>query len=127
MEAVESAEIETAATNDLLQKYIQPFMDNKVDNVVLGCTHYPFLIDNMKKISGDKINYIDPAEAVVKQVERMLNKYDIGNEEENTAHHVLYSSGSNFPVKKLLPTLDYSKIKIVVNSRSQHTNNPSDN
>lgn len=113
VEAVESAEIETATTKDLLQKYIQLFIDNEVDNVVLGCTHYPFLIDSMRKISGEKINYIDPAEAVVNQVERMLNKYEIRNKEGNTSNHVLYSSGSNFLVKELLPEIDYSNIKII--------------
>ncbi|OGU55716.1 MAG: glutamate racemase [Ignavibacteria bacterium RBG_13_36_8] len=115
VELVEAGELESQEVSDTLKKYINSFLNNAVDNVVLGCTHYPFLIDKMKEISGNKINYIDPAQAVIKQVERLLVQYDIQNSASNAADHQMYSSGKNFPVKKLLPDLNYSNIKITTN------------
>lgn len=116
VEIVEKGELDTEKTRDVLKKYITPFIERDVDRVVLGCTHYPFLIDEMMKISGDKIDYLNPAKAVVKQVERMLDKFKLTNEDQKTGRHVLYSSGDNFPVKKLLPELDYNKIQIIINN-----------
>jgi len=113
VELIENGKLDSEKTEETLKKYITPFIESNVDNVVLGCTHYPFLIGSMKKISGDKITFIDPAKAVVMQVDRMLIKYDIKNETMENVTHLLYSSGINFPVAQLLPELDYSNIKII--------------
>ena len=115
VDIVERGESDTDEAREILRKYITPFLESEVDRVVLGCTHYPFLIDEMKKISGDKIDYLNPAKAVVKQVERLLDKFNLMNEEGKRAGHILYSSGNIFPVRKLLPELDYSRIQITTN------------
>jgi hypothetical protein len=43
-----------------------------IDTVVLGCTHYPFVIPLIQKIVGAKVRVIDPAPAVARQVGRLL-------------------------------------------------------
>jgi len=113
VDLIELGKINSTETSETLEKYISTLINKNVDEVVLGCTHYPFLIDQMKKVSGDKINYIDPASAVVKQVERMLIKHEIKNGSDKIGNHKLYSSGSFFPAKELLPEFDISSIEII--------------
>jgi hypothetical protein len=43
-----------------------------IDTVVLGCTHYPFVIPLIQQITGPDVRVIDPAPAVARQVQRLL-------------------------------------------------------
>jgi glutamate racemase len=47
-------------------------LDQGIDTVVLGCTHYPFVIPLIKHIVGPSVRVIDPAPAVARQVQRLL-------------------------------------------------------
>jgi glutamate racemase len=46
------------------------------DNIVLGCTHYPFLRDSIRALVGDTVQIVDPAAAVAKEVMRKLPATD---------------------------------------------------
>ncbi len=81
VELVESCKADTDESEVLLKKYLDPLVKDNIDQLVLGCTHYPFLINRMKKILGDKVNIIDPSLAVTNRVRFLLNeqgqKFDI--------------------------------------------------
>jgi glutamate racemase len=47
---------------------LRPLLDEGADTIVLGCTHYPFLLDTMKKIAGKGVKFIDPAPAVARHL-----------------------------------------------------------
>ena len=51
---------------------------------MLGCTHYAFLINRIKKIVGDKVNIIDPPPAVVKRVKQLLEENNIASDVART-------------------------------------------
>jgi len=55
-----------------LQKDLQPFLDEKVDVVALGCTHFPFLRKEMQNILGKKILLLDSGPAIARHVKRIL-------------------------------------------------------
>jgi glutamate racemase len=113
VELIEQAKLDNSKTISYCREYINYFLDNNVDTVVLGCTHYPFLINKFEEISGHKIHFIDPAIPVVKQIERVLMYHGFQNNSNSIGSHSVYSSGTSFAIKALLPDLDYSKIKIV--------------
>lgn len=70
---IEAGKIEE--TKLLLKEYILPMLEKGVDNIVLGCTHYPFLIPIIKElIAPNKINIIDSGLAVAKQTKAVLNE-----------------------------------------------------
>ena len=46
--------------------------EKRIDTIVLGCTHYPYVIPMIRKIVGPEIRIIDPAPAVARQVGRLL-------------------------------------------------------
>lgn len=74
---IESGRINSVEIEDLLRQHLKPFEDAGVDTLVLGCTHYPFLTPLIRKILGDGIQLIDTSEAVVKQLTRKLDEFQL--------------------------------------------------
>jgi len=69
---IEKGDLYSSETLLILQNALSPMMKQGVDRIVLGCTHYPFVIPLIKKIVGPEIQVIDPAPAVAQQVVRVL-------------------------------------------------------
>ena len=74
---IEAGDIDGPMTYSILNNALFPMLSLGVDTIVLGCTHYPFVIPIIRKIVGEQVNVIDPAPAVARQVNRMLNNYDL--------------------------------------------------
>ena len=72
VERVEMGDINGPVVTKLLQQHLQPLLNRNVDTLVLGCTHYPFLIETITQITGSSVAIIHPGKAVAKQVERRL-------------------------------------------------------
>ena len=60
-----------------------PLVEQKVDTIILGCTHYPFVSDTIQEIVGRDIQIIEPSEAVTAQLIRQLNQYHLSSESPN--------------------------------------------
>ena len=58
-------------------------LDKNIDCLVLGCTHYPYLIPKIREIIGDKIQIIDSGLAVAKQTKRILEQHNLLNNNLN--------------------------------------------
>ena len=111
VELIEEGKLHSAEITDLLKTYIQPMIDEKVDCLVLGCTHYPYLIPQIRKIVGNNIQIIDSGEAVAKQTKNVLELNGLLNKDDKIGTHQFYINKD----KKVLETLlsKYSKtIKI---------------
>ena len=74
MELVESGDLDTAHSEELVKKYIDPMISAGADCVVLGCTHYPFLEKVIRKVSSDRLHIFNPAPAVAKRAAQLLQK-----------------------------------------------------
>jgi glutamate racemase len=77
---IESGGLESAETRRILEAALQPMLEQGIDTVVLGCTHYPFAIPLIQQITGPDVRVIDPAPAVARQVQRLLiasNLFDL--------------------------------------------------
>ena len=77
VERVENGELDSRETKMLLEKYLKPMLDTGADTLVLGCTHYPFLVPAIRQITGKRMNIIDPAGAVAAQTRRILEKRNL--------------------------------------------------
>jgi glutamate racemase len=108
VEAVEIGALETAETEALLRACLAPLIEAGIDQLVLGCTHYPFLRPAIERTVGDGIAIIDPAPAVARQTGRVLARRGIGASHEQRGHHRFYTSGEAATFKqmigRLLPT-----------------------
>ncbi|SFZ84281.1 glutamate racemase [Tenacibaculum maritimum] len=73
VELIEKGKINSKEMVSLLNKYIVPMLNANIDCLVLGCTHYPYLIPQIKKVvDGKSIHIIDSGRAVASQVKNIL-------------------------------------------------------
>lgn len=79
VELIESGNIKSTETQKLLNQYIEPMLLKGIDSLVLGCTHYPYLIPEIQKITKNKIKIIDSGAAVAKQTKNILLQNDLLN------------------------------------------------
>lgn len=72
VELVEAGNLFGDKTRALVEKYLVPLLEQQADNIVLGCTHYPFLAPLIRDIAGPAVSIIDPAGAVARELRRRL-------------------------------------------------------
>ena len=73
VQRIEAGDLEGPATIRILETALRPMLGRGIDTVVLACTHYPFVINLIQEIVGDKVRVIDPAPAIARQVGRTLD------------------------------------------------------
>ncbi|MDR2126832.1 MAG: glutamate racemase [Prevotellaceae bacterium] len=105
VELVESGKIHEHETKLLLQKYINPVIAAGADHLVLGCTHYPFLIEAIKEITNNKITIINPAPAVALQTQKIININNISTS-KNLGTNIFISTGNIETMKMLVRSIN---------------------
>lgn len=93
VELIESGQLNSPKTTELLELYIKPMLTLQTDYIVLGCTHYPYLIPQIKKIVGDNVTIIDSGEAVARQTQAILHKNGLLNDGSTPSSHQFYTNG----------------------------------
>ncbi|KAF2329443.1 glutamate racemase [Flavobacterium daemonense] len=74
VQLIEDGNLNSPEMTKLLESYLQPMIDANIDYLVLGCSHYPYLIPQIKKILPDHIQIIDSGEAVARQTQNVLRE-----------------------------------------------------
>ena len=111
VDQIESGKVDHPRTREILQKALDPMLEQNVDKVVMGCTHYPFVIPIIEEIVGDQVRVIDPAPAVARQTGRLLESFNLEVNGENGSV-VFHSTGD--PVKLAENISDLIGIKTIV-------------
>jgi glutamate racemase len=93
VEQVEEGDLYGLKTRVLLERYLQPLLARQVDTIVLGCTHYPFLMDLIQDITGPAVTIIDPAPAIARELHRRLEHMDLLNNQASGVQERFWSSG----------------------------------
>ena len=91
VELIEAGQINSPQMTTLLHAYLQPMIEKNIDYLVLGCSHYPYLIEQIQAILPSHVHIIDSGEAVAKQTQRVLEKNNLLNETV-TPQHLFYSN-----------------------------------
>jgi glutamate racemase len=102
---IEQGNLEGAETRAILEKALRPMIDQQIDTVVLGCTHYPFVIPLIEEIVGDQVRVIDPAPAVAKQSARLIESINDRNEDRVSGKITFYTTGESSAFEKILSRL----------------------
>lgn len=76
---IEEGKIDSNEIIELLKTYLQPMIEANIDYLVLGCSHYPYLVPQIKKILPESVKIIDSGEAVARQTKLVLEKNDLLN------------------------------------------------
>ena len=72
VQLIENGKINSVEMKELLNQYLNPMIESNIDYLVLGCSHYPYLIPQIKSIIPNTIKIIDSGEAVAKQTKAVL-------------------------------------------------------
>jgi glutamate racemase len=79
VELIEGGKKDSLATENLLHQLLKPMLLQEIDYLVLGCSHYPYLIPTLKKILPQKVQIIDSGEAVARQTKAVLEQNHLLN------------------------------------------------
>lgn len=90
VELIENGKLYSEEMTKLLTSYLTPMIQEKIDYLVLGCTHYPYLIPQIQKIVGQNVTVIDSGQAVAKQTNAVLEKLNIKNPTKKLGEHQFY-------------------------------------
>ncbi len=103
--AVEAEALNTPETVALLRRCLSPLLTAGIDQLVLGCTHYPFLAPTIQQITGPRVDLVDPAPAVARQVRRLLSRHHWLDESRREAEHRFYSTGDAAKLRRAARSL----------------------
>ena len=85
VELVEAGELSGPHAEAVVRESLEPLLEEGADTIVLGCTHYPFLLDTLRKVADDfcrangkdPVRFIDPAPAVARQLLKVMDREGI--------------------------------------------------
>jgi glutamate racemase len=95
VQRIEQGDLDGPATRSILEQALGPMMDAGADTIVLGCTHYPFVIPLVQSIVGTRAKVIDPSPAVARQVDKILKEN--GQPTETCGETLLFTTGDAGP------------------------------
>ena len=102
VELVESGDLSSSRADEICRTALQPLLDEGADRIVLGCTHYPFLLPTLQKLAkGHGVTFIDPAPAVAARAAQLVAELPAPSKKEAVQPGVeLLSSGDTEALKR---------------------------
>lgn len=92
VEFIEQGKQHSPACNTLLKQYIQPLINEGIDTLVLGCTHYPFIQQQISAIAGKQVKIIETAAPVTQQLIKKLVEENLTAEKSQQGKHQFLNS-----------------------------------
>jgi glutamate racemase len=99
---IEAGDVSSSTTRAILKKALQPMLEKNIDTIVLGCTHYPFVIPLIQEIAGKNVRVIDPAPAVARQTKRILVNLGYTRKSTRRGKTIALTSGDPSHLKRFL-------------------------
>ncbi len=90
VQLIENGQLHSDEMTELLHTYLQPMIKENIDHLVLGCTHYPYLIPQIQKIVGKNVAIIDSGLAVARQTNSILEKMSLKTTSDEIGNHQFY-------------------------------------
>lgn len=101
VQLIENGQINSPEMNELLHQYLQPMIKANIDYLVLGCSHYPYLIPQIEKILPPSIHIIDSGEAVARQTKNILEQ-KAGFNHSNLVYNDFYTNSDSKVLREVL-------------------------
>ena len=92
VEEIEAGKEYGSKAGEILERALLPMIDEGLDSIVLGCTHYPFAIDVIREIVGNEVEIFDPAPAIAKRVSELLSDAELLNRSSRESEMLIYTS-----------------------------------
>ncbi len=125
---IEAGQLRGIETRSILERALRPMLAAGIDTVVLGCTHYPFVIPLIEDICGPGVRVIDPAPAVARQTMRLLESRQLLLSNQPPAPVTFFTSADETTLSAVLPALlgeggrvrevEWDELQVVVKGNS---------
>lgn len=102
VQLIESGRLNSAEMKSLLKLYLKPMLDANIDYLVLGCTHYPYLIPQLIELLPNHVRIIDSGEAVARQTKAILELNNLANTLPINSKNDFFTNGNPGVMKNLL-------------------------
>ncbi|TXD82269.1 glutamate racemase [Subsaximicrobium wynnwilliamsii] len=99
---IEAGKTDTIEMKALLERYLKPMVAANIDYLVLGCTHYPYLIPMLSNLLPKEVTIIDSGRAVAKQTKSVLEQYGLFNTTSVTAKNHFYTNTNTEVLRHIL-------------------------
>jgi len=107
VEQIERGNLDGSETLAILRQALDGMLEEEIDTVVLGCTHYPFVIPQIETITGPQVRVIDPAPAISRQVGRLLDQHGLHSKTHQPGHSTYLTTGELDPLQQFLETFNF--------------------
>jgi len=102
---IEKGCLDSPETRAILEKALHPMLASGVDRVVMGCTHYPFVIPLIREIVGSQVEVIDPSPAIARQTGRLLEALALSSPKAGPGAVQYLTTADPHRLQALLPLL----------------------
>ena len=99
---IEDGRIHSDEMKALLQIYLKPMLDANIDYLVLGCTHYPFLMPLLLEMLPNNVKIIDSGQAVARQTKMVMEQQQLLNTQTSKANNFFYTNGNVAILEEIL-------------------------
>jgi len=97
---IEKGNFNGKVTTKILKKVLDPMLEKNIDSIVLGCTHYPYVISLIKSIVGPEVRVINPAPAVARQTKKIFSEIIRNGNPELSPTTTIITSGDENKLRK---------------------------
>lgn len=104
-ERVELAELASEEVRVLIKRLLTPVLSKGADVLVLGCTHYPFLLEAIQSVAGPGVQVVDPSSAVTAELSRKVKDLNMAAPCTNPAIATFWSSGDTAHAQVVVQSL----------------------
>ena len=102
VQLVEEGKATSEEMRQLLKKYLKPMIKANIDYLVLGCTHYPYLMPLLLEMLPKHVKIIDSGEAVARQTKAILDKHLLLNSQTSDPTNEFFTNGSEAILNEIL-------------------------
>ncbi|AZQ43000.1 glutamate racemase [Nonlabens ponticola] len=113
VELIEAGKTDSQEMRDLLIEITEPFMISGIDYLVLGCSHYPYIKDQLQELLPNRVRIIDSGAAVARQTLSVLKSQDLLNPNDVPGKHSLYSNMDATVLKSFVGDVSNTTIKFL--------------
>lgn len=114
VELVENVNINSEETVKVVNDYVLPLILKGADHIVLGCTHYSFLLPVIEQVVGGKAIIVDTATPVAEELKRRLTHLDLLNPQQENGSVEFFSSHTSSNISQKISQLWGHKVEVLV-------------
>jgi glutamate racemase len=113
VELIEAGKMDSKEMHNLLISICEPFMISGIDFLVLGCSHYPYVKDQLQELLPSAVRIIDSGAAVARQTLHVLKENQLLNPSNEMGKHQLYSNLKTDVLDALTQEVEHREVKLM--------------